>query len=483
MAGGMFNSAVIVVAMRWTDRLVGLISTLVLARLLVPDDFGIVAMASLTVGLVDALLDIGVAAALIHKRGFDQDDFSTAWTIRLIQSALVALIIALAAPFVADYFNDVRVKPVLWLMACTFMLQGLENIGIVSFQKEMKFNRDFQFFFVRRVSGVLVTVVLAFWTRSYWALPIGSLVGKLTGVWLSYAMHSFRPKFTLLRLRTLWSFSQWMLVRSVGIYVDGRFDRLLIGGRADAAVMGAYTLADEIAAMPSTELLAPIGRVLFPALVDARERPAQMRQIYLLALALQAMLAIPAAAGLALVARDAVVVLLGERWISAVSFVQVLALIYGGIAVSHAAGYLLLALGRIRAIALLIWFQIGLFGIGAVMVFPHAGALDLARLRLAVTAIGTVCFLAVVLRQVRTLRARDIFAVTWRPFAAAAVMAAAVSPDSLNALPALAALVLKCLIGAVAYSATLLVLWTLSGRPGGGESYALAKVAHLVRRR
>jgi O-antigen/teichoic acid export membrane protein len=479
----MFGSAVIVVAMRWTDRLVGLISTLVLARLLIPDDFGIVAMASLTVGLLDALLDIGVAAALIHKRGFDPDDFSTAWTVRLIQTGLVALIIALAAPFAAEYFNDARVKPVLWLMACTFALEGFENIGIVSFQKEMRFGRDFQFFFIRRVSGVLVTMALAFWTHSYWALPLGSLVGRLTGVGLSYAMHPFRPRFTLIRLRALWSFSQWMMVRSVGIYVDARFDRLLIGGRADAAVVGAYTLADEIAAMPSSELLAPIGRVLFPALVDARERPEAMRQLYLLALALQVMLAVPAAVGVALVARDAVAVLLGERWISAIPFVQVLALVYGSIAVSHAAAYLLLALGRVRAIALLTWLQIGLFGMGAVVVFPQARALDLAHLRLAVTAIGALCFIATILREVQTLHARDILAATWRPFVAAGVMVIAISLESLDALPLIAALVLKCLIGAVTYSTALLALWTLSGRPDGGESYALAKVAFLVRRR
>jgi O-antigen/teichoic acid export membrane protein len=89
--------------------------------------------------------------------------------------------------------------------------------------------------------------------------------------------------------------------------------------------------------MPSSELLAPVGRVLFPALVEARDRRQTMRQIYLIALALQAMFAIPAATGLALVANDALAVLLGQRWMSAVRVVQVLALIYGATAISHAA--------------------------------------------------------------------------------------------------------------------------------------------------
>ena len=98
MKKNIFSSALIVISMRWTDRLVGLISTLILARLLVSDDFGVVAMAALFTGLVDIFLDLGVVAALIHKRHCDDDDYSTAWTIRLIQTTLAGLIIIVSSP-------------------------------------------------------------------------------------------------------------------------------------------------------------------------------------------------------------------------------------------------------------------------------------------------------------------------------------------------------------------------------------------------
>lgn len=480
MPGKIFTSAVIVVAMRWTDRLVGLVSTLILARLLLPDDFGVVAMASLVVGLVDVLLDLSVVAALIHKRECDADDFSTAWTIRLLQAILAAAVIALVAPLAAGYFSDQRVVGVLWLMAVTTLAGGMENIGIVAFQKEMRFGRDFQFFFLRRIIGFVATVALAWSLATYWALPLGALVGRCAGVGLSYVLHPFRPRLTLGRFSTLWSFSQWMLVRSVGAYVDTRLDRLLIGHRADSTAVGAYTLADEIAAMPSSELLAPLGRVLFPAFVAVRDRPDLLREAYRLALAVQVMIAIPAATGLALVAHDAVALLLGERWLVAVPFVQALALVYGLGAITHAGGYLLLTLGRVALMAKFIWLQIGVFACGALTFLADAQPVALAQWRLAVTAAGTAGFLALVLREIPGLRPADLFAAIWRPIVAAGMMAECLVLLRLDDWSLPLALAFQCLAGAAVYAGTLLTLWQLSGRPAGSESYVVGKVLHLV---
>ena len=177
------RGAVLVIAMRWTDRLIGIASTLILARLLVPADFGIVAMASLVVTLIDTLLDLGVNAALVQNRNAGREDFDAAWTLRLIQSlCATALIGIVGAPLAADYFADSRVTPVLWVMALTILVSGAENIGIVAFQKNMEFGREFRFTFLRRLAGFLVTIGLAFWLRSYWAMIFGALFGRLTKI-------------------------------------------------------------------------------------------------------------------------------------------------------------------------------------------------------------------------------------------------------------------------------------------------------------
>ncbi len=476
MSKKIFAGALIVVSMRWSDRLIGVISTLVLARLLVPDDFGVVAMASLFVGLVDVLLDLGVVASLIHKGRCEDADFNSAWTIRIIQASVAATIIVIASPWVADYFSDTRVTSVLWVMAAATLVGGLENIGVVNFQKEMNFGRDFTYLFSRRIAAFSATMALAWFLRNYWAMPLGAFFGRAVGVGLSYKLHPFRPRLTLSRFKGIWSFSQWMLLRSIGVYVDSRLDKLLIGHRVDASTMGAYSVADEISSMPSTELLAPLGRVLFPALVCVRENMEQLRYTFLLALAVQTMIALPAATGLALVAHEAVLSLLGARWIIAIPFVQMLALVYGVSAVSHAAGYLLLTLGETRLMALFIWGQLTLFVFGAIGFLGKSSPLVLAQWRLCLAVVGAVCFVALVVRLVEGLRAKDVFLSIWRPFIGTFVMAMI-----LLFLPAyydhgLVDLFLRCFVGGVVYCFILLSLWLLSGRPDGGESYLLKKM-------
>ena len=119
-----FASAILSVSLRWVDRLIGFISTLILARLLAPDDFGIIAMASLVVGLADVLLGLGVNVALIQNRHPTQAHYDTAWTLRLAQMTVAAGLVCLSAPQAEIYFNDPRISSVLFVMAASMAHEG-----------------------------------------------------------------------------------------------------------------------------------------------------------------------------------------------------------------------------------------------------------------------------------------------------------------------------------------------------------------------
>lgn len=469
------RGAVLVVTMRWTDRLIGIVSTLILARLLVPADFGIVAMASLVVALIDTLLDLGVNSALVQNREADREDFNTAWTLRLLQSAVAAtLIIIFGAPLAADYFNDARVVDVLRVMGFAVLLSGLENIGIVAFQKNMEFGRDFRFFFLRRVAGFVVTIVLALWLRSYWAMVLGALAGRIVGIGLSYALHDFRPRFSLARFSRLWSFSQWILVRNLGVYGAQQTDKLLVGRRSDAAMLGAYSLADEISAMPTTEVLMPLGRVLFPAFVRVADKPDELRRAFCLALGVQALIALPAGIGLALVAHIAVPLLLGAQWSIAIPIVQLLALVNVALALTYSSGYLLLALGRVRLQAIISWTQFALLLSLTVLVFPDSNAAGIANIRLIVSVITMVLLLALVLQAVPNLKLTDLLAHTWRPLIASCAMAGLLLMLKLpENWPAVVQLITEIVLGGATYAFAILLLWRISGWCDGAENYLL----------
>lgn len=471
------RGAALTIALRWTDRLLGIVSTLVLARLLVPADFGVIAMASLVVLFIDTLLDLGVNASLVQNRSADRHDYDTAWTLRLAQSALAAAIVAAVAPLAAGYFDDDRVEMVLWVMAIAVVVAGFENIGIVSYQKNMEFGREFKFFFLRRLAGFIATLLLALWLRNYWAMVFGTLASRLVGVGLSYGMHDFRPRLSFARLRALWSFSQWMLVRNLGSYGAQQIDKIVLGPRAGATTLGAYHLADDIAAMPVTELLAPIGRVLFPAFVNAAHDPQALRRSFTLAFGIQMLIGLPAGVGLALVADTAVPLLLGPQWLPAIPLLQILALISVATALTHGAGYLLLALGKIRLQAIFVWGQFLLLAGLLVLVFPQADAAGIAQTRLAVGVLAMLLFLGMALHAVPVLLLRDLLATGWRPAIATTAMAALLTqwspPDT---LPLALRFLAEVGAGGTAYAATLLLLWWLAGMPAGPERYLFDKL-------
>lgn len=477
------KSAVLVVAMRWTDRLIGIASTLILARLLVPDDFGVVAQASLVVGLLTVFTDLGVHIALIQNASADKSHFDTAWTIRLLQYGFIALMVIVFAPAAGDYFGDPRVVPVLQVMTLNLLLMGGENIGIVTFQKEMKFGLDFRFLFLKRLAGFIATIVLAVIWQSYWAMVAGTLVTTGIGVLLSYTMHPMRPSFSLEKFKEVFSVSQWALVRSIGEYLEKNLDRFLIGGRADAAVVGGYTVANDISLMPSSEVLAPLNRVLFPAFVRVKENAEELKRVFLMAQGVQTLIAIPASVGLSLVAEEAVHVLLGAKWLFAVPFVQLLALIYVVQAISTSAGYVMITLGHIRANSLIFWSQVLLFAILAILAFPQAGAEDIAGLRLLSSLAGLLMTFGLLKRILSVVTLGDVSRTVYRPLLAAGAMAIALTQLSaqFDINPAVM-LFAKIGVGAVVYLSVIAAAWWAAGKPQGAETYLLSHLSGITGR-
>lgn len=483
MADSVVKGALLTVAMRWSDRLIGLVSTLILARLLVPEDFGIIAMASLVIGLADVLLDLGVHIALIQNRSPTQAHYDSAFTLRLIQSLLAAIIVAAGSPWAAGYFHEPRVEPVLQWLALSFVFSACENIGLVTFQKEMRFGADFRFLFLKRMAGFVTTVAAAWLLQSYWALVIGNLAGRAVGIGLSYALHPMRPRLTLEKVGEIFAISQWMLLRGIAGYLDNKLHQIFVGRRESAAVLGAYTLGDEISAMPTSELLAPLNRVLFPAFVKVKDNLAELKRVFLIAEGVQSLIGIPAGVGLALVAPEAVLVLLGEKWLATVPFVEVMALIGIMQAITTSGAYVILTLGKARMLAIYSVVQVIGFASLVLLAIPQGGAMAIAWLRLGVAIAGLASFAVILRFTLPSLRFREILAVVYRPVAAAIVMALLVRYGLATlAFGTLPLLIIKVVAGAFGYALTIVLMWRLAGRPLGAESFLLDKALAFRRR-
>jgi O-antigen/teichoic acid export membrane protein len=478
------KGAFIYVMMRWMDRLVGFISTLILARWLVPADFGIIAMISLVIGIAEVLLDLGVNVALIQNRAATQAHYDTAWTLRLLQGVGTVIIAWIAAPYAGDYFHDPRVVPVLRIACLGTLLAAFENIGVINFQKEFRADLDFLLTFTKRISTFVVTVTLAWIFRSYWALVYATLFGRALGLILSYVMHPMRPRLSLEKFGEIFGVSQWMLINSIGNYINLNLHKTLVGRWTDATTMGGYTLSDEISSMPSTEILAPLNRILFPTFVRAKNDPDELKRSFLLAQGLQSLIAIPASLGLALVARPMVQVLLGEKWLMVVPFIQILALTNIVQAIATSTSYVLLSIDKNRNATLTTWVQVVLFASVALLVLKQPQALELAWLRLACVVSGLLVALVTLMRTMRNIGMLDMLRNVFRPLLGALAMAFVIHFVEPFA-PALPVLHLGLLVGAgaLSYVITVLLAWTVAGRPQGAEAYLLEKINGVLKRR
>jgi O-antigen/teichoic acid export membrane protein len=466
----MLRGSAWMIALRWSLRLVGIVSTFILAHLLTPDDFGVVAMAMLFVGLVEALGDTGERLALVRLSAPGRHHYDTAFTLQLLVGLLIAAVIFLAAPLTAAYFHDARAIPAMRCLSLRALLAGLENIASVDFRKDLRFGTLYRFNLRAKAVSFVVTIALALVWRNYWALIGGILAGQAALTILSYLMHPYRPRLSLAARREIVGFSAWTLARAAGLYLTGQVDQLAVGGIANASAMGRYTVAADVAASPTAEINEPMVSVLYPVMSRINRDPAALRRLYLQALGWSAAICAATSVGVALVAQDYAWVVLGPNWQHLEALIGWLALAAGLLGLTSGADTLFDTIGRPRRSAALHWTRLGLLALAvAAAALATRNIVWVAAARMLVNLV----FLPLLLGQVAKtigLSWRDCAATLWRPAIAAAIMA--VSLLALGAvLPigSLARLVIEVPAGAAIYLAALLLLWRASGRPESCE--------------
>lgn len=476
----MLKGSAWMVAMRWSIRGIGLVSTVIMARLLTPADFGIVAMAMLVVGFLEVLSSFGIDLALIRNTEAQRSHFDTAWTFKILQGLMVALIIVALTPAMVAYFSEERLTPVAWLLALAVFINGFENIGIVAFRKELDFARDFKFAVITKLSSFFITVTLAVLLRNYWALVAGVVAGRVIGVIISYKVHPFRPRLSFAAASELWSFSKWMVLVSIANHIHLKVDQFIVGGGHSSARMGHYNVASELAFMPSAELIIPISRALLPGYAKLQSEPQRLAAAFFKVLGMVALLAFPASLGLMAVSDGFVRVVLGDKWLAAIPVIEQLAI--AGIAMSFASitSNLLIAIGRVKWLAVLSWGFAFLLAPVLFEVNTLGDIADIALARACLFSLFAGALLYLVTRAI-PLGVMDILKVIWRPLGAALIMVWAIKLLHVEFFGlVITGLIWDVIVGAIIYMVTVLGLWMLSGKPVSSEQFIVASLQKLI---
>lgn len=465
----MIKGSIWMIVMRWSIRGIGLISTLILARLLTPDDFGVVAMGMLVVGLMETITAVGVEAALLRTTDTTDKHFNTAWTFRLLQAIFVASVLFLSAEYVADYFDDERVVLVIQILAAGILLGGFENIGVVEFRKKLQFSKDFKFEVIKKISTFVITLTLAFTLESYWALIAGIVCGKLFGVVYSYLLHPYRPKFSFSKGKELWGFSQWMLAINIGQFANRKIDEIVIGGNFDTATMGTYSVSSEISAMPTTEVIMPLSRALLPGYAQLAKEPERINAAFVNVLSFVLLFSIPAAYGVGLVAEDLVHVLLGEKWIEAIPFIKWLAVLGAAAAIISIVTNLLIVFKKEKMLALLGWINVILITPALFFAAEQGGVEGVAMTRVAFILVFTATIFYILIR-ITGIPISTIISISWRTCIASICMGIAIQGlDVFQIENHFLSLLIDAVVGAITFSLSALILWILCKKPSSAE--------------
>lgn len=473
-----------IVAMRWAIRLTGVVSTIILARLLAPSDFGIVAIAMIFVGILEILNQTGQKLAIVRHPNPTREHYDTCWTLSIFLGLAIAATIVALAPLTKLYFHDARVVPVMQCLALRSAIGGFENIGAMDFRRDLQFDRFFLYNLYPRLISFVVTIPLAFLLRSYWALVAGMISLVIVTNVLSYVMQPYRPRLSLAKFGEVWSFSYWTLLRTIGWYLNFQVDQFAIGGISGAASMGRYSVAADLATSPTTELNAPMVWVLYPVMAKVQHDTPKLRELYLQVLCWSAIICASTSVGITVVAHDLVNALLGAKWADLEPLMGWLAMSAGLLGLASGAYSTFDALGIPQLGARMQWLRLLLLCIAIAPVALLTRSLELiAATRFAVTFIFTPTLFFAVGRTVG-VTPLDYTRILWRPFAAAALMAAAIwSVNSIILVPQVVRLGLDVAVGAAVFVASMLLLWWVSGRPDAPEKDMLKFVGEQIARR
>ncbi|MFC7541192.1 oligosaccharide flippase family protein [Siccirubricoccus deserti] len=478
-----------VVAWRMTTRLLGLVSTLVLARLLTPADFGLVALAYACRSTLDACTNAGVEQQIIRSPNPTRELYDTAFTLNMARCLAIAALLALGAAL-AVFFGDPRLETVLLVLALLPAIGGFTNIGVVDFHRDLAFRREFQMMILPRLVTFVTSLGAALVFRSYWALVLSMVTGSICSVTMSYLMHPFRPRLSLVAWRELAGFSFWIWALSVASVVRDRADSFFVGRLLGPWSLGVYSLGSEIATLPASEVVGPICRASFPGLAASQREggDAATRDAFFRIIALTALVMLPAGVGVAMVAAPVVFLAVGPAWNEAVPLVAVLGIAGVALPFGNISQVLLTAQGRMRLL-FGVYLVAALARLGLMAAFIPWLGLPGAALALGLGFLLDAVMMVYFATRMLRVRPGAVLLPCWRPAAASAAMAlvlwatglgwAPVPTDAAAAIRALAAGV-GC--GVVVYAAIAAALWLACNRPAGAESDLLRVIGQATQR-
>lgn len=320
------KSASWVLAGKLAGRGLELIRIVVLARLLLPDDFGLLGIAMLALATSETFTHTGFNKALIQRKGDIAGHLNTAWTIQIIRGLLLAALLYSIAPWIAWFFNEPRAIPVLRVLSFMEVLRGGLNIGIVYFHKNLEFHKQVAYETASQIVALVIGVVLAYRLRNVWALVWAGLAGEFVRMALSYVLHPYRPRLAMdwKRAGQLFDFGKWFFGITVLNFLATKANRMILGRLLGTTALGVFNLADRIGNKLPMDFKQMTDSVMVPAYARVQDDQARVERGFLQAFNATLYITGPISAVIFVTAPALVLSVLGGNWSAAIVPLRIL---------------------------------------------------------------------------------------------------------------------------------------------------------------
>ena len=350
---------------------VSFLVTVVLARLLTPADFGVVAISAVFTGVITLFQDVGMGAALIQRKDIDDDYLSTSFSVSLLAGAALAVLVAAASPLVASFYKESVLRDILLVSSLGFLLSPFTSIHTSILSKSLEFKKVALITLGTNAVSGSISVALALAGYGLWSMVLGKILSQPILIPIVWSVVRWRPKLKIVRrcFTDLFGFSSHLLGFNFLNFFARNLDNLIIGKYLGAQALGYYSVAYNLMLKPLQLISWSVGKVLFPVFSSIQDDPVQTRAVYLKIIKSISLITFPMMTGLFMVAEEFILSVYGDTWrpailplklLCAVGAIQSIGTTAGVIFNSQGRSDLTLKVGAVSAAAIVTGFIIGI---------------------------------------------------------------------------------------------------------------------------
>lgn len=309
---------------------VSFIVSVVLARLLAPEVYGTIALVTVFTAILNVFVDSGLGSALVQKKDADDLDFSSVFYFNVAVCCLLYLGMFLAAPFIAEFYNRLELTPVIRVLSLTLVISGVKNVQQAYVSRTMQFKRFFFATLGGTVGAAVIGIAMAYCGFGVWALVIQQIFNATVDTVVLWITVKWRPKrmFSWERLKGLFSYGWKLLVSALLETVYGNLRQLIIGKMYSSADLAQYNRGRQFPDVIVANINSSIDSVLLPTMARVQEDAAQVKGMTRRAMKTSTYIMAPLMMGLAFCAQPVVRLVLTEKWLPCVPFMQIFCITY-----------------------------------------------------------------------------------------------------------------------------------------------------------